>query len=161
MPTRKPTKIVERLKAALESKKGATQAGIAKACGKSRASVSEWFSGETNAPTAENLAKAADYLGVDFRWLATGEGDMRGSVKGYPKYMRETLGPIIIGLLRERSTKPLQAEDDVKAMLDFYENLVSSRTTLALPAPTHPEGSQRAGAARSRGNVSSDDKNHG
>ena len=68
-----------RIAAALESQKGATQAGLARACGISRASVHAWLHGPTESIDGKYLTTAAEYLGVTPHWLATGQGQMKAS----------------------------------------------------------------------------------
>ncbi len=51
-----------------------SQAALAKACGVSRNAVSMWESGETKSLDAAYLFKAAKILGVNPKWLATGNG---------------------------------------------------------------------------------------
>ena len=53
------------------------KAHLAKACGVAPASVTQWISGQTKGMKPENLFAAADFLGIEPRWLATGEGPMR------------------------------------------------------------------------------------
>ena len=65
-----------RITTAIATKKGATQAGLARACGISRASVNAWFHGPTESIDGKYLTTAAEYLGVDPHWLATGQGEM-------------------------------------------------------------------------------------
>lgn len=62
--------LVERRKA----DKAASQAGLAKASGVSRATVTDWFNGKTKNIRGEHLPAAARYLNVNPLWLATGEG---------------------------------------------------------------------------------------
>lgn len=52
------------------------KADIARACGISRASVSDWFTGATKEVTGPNLVALAGALNVNPRWLATGKGPM-------------------------------------------------------------------------------------
>jgi transcriptional regulator with XRE-family HTH domain len=49
---------------------------LADACGVSRQAVSQWMLNQSKGLRADHLFLAADYLDVDARWLATGEGDM-------------------------------------------------------------------------------------
>lgn len=49
---------------------------IAEACGVSENAVSSWVN-DKRTPMPYNLRKVADYLGVNPRWLLTGEGRMR------------------------------------------------------------------------------------
>jgi transcriptional regulator with XRE-family HTH domain len=53
------------------------KAHLAKACGVAPASVTQWISGQTKGMKPENLFATADFLGIEPRWLATGEGPMR------------------------------------------------------------------------------------
>lgn len=62
----------DRLKKALKDA-GINQSELALKVGISRASVSGWFTGETKTIEGSNLTKAAEALGVDPHWLATGE----------------------------------------------------------------------------------------
>jgi phage repressor protein C with HTH and peptisase S24 domain len=50
----------------------ASQSDLAKRLGISRASVSDWFSGKTKSLKGENLNRAAEIMGCDPNWLATG-----------------------------------------------------------------------------------------
>lgn len=65
-----------RIRAALDSGNSLTQAGLARACGISRASVNAWVNGKTDSIDGKFLTTAAAYLGVQAHWLSTGEGDM-------------------------------------------------------------------------------------
>lgn len=56
---------------------GVTQQQLADACGLTAAAVSKWEGGKTDAVLAPNLFAVADFLRVDARWLATGEGEPR------------------------------------------------------------------------------------
>lgn len=49
---------------------------IAKACGISHASVTQWFSGETSNIRMQNLVAIAKELDTTVDWLLTGEGDI-------------------------------------------------------------------------------------
>lgn len=53
---------------------GITQKALAEACGVTPPSVNQWFSGKTLVIDMDNAKKAAEYLGCDPVWLATGEG---------------------------------------------------------------------------------------
>lgn len=66
----------DRIKLAAEEKK-ISQAGLARACGISRPSVNAWFSGTTQSIDGKYLTTAAEFLGVNPHWLATGEGEMQ------------------------------------------------------------------------------------
>ena len=69
--------VAQRLAEALASSDRFTQEGLARSCQVTPAAVSQWVSGQTKNLRLENLFSAADYLGVEPRWLATGEGPMR------------------------------------------------------------------------------------
>ena len=79
---------------------GISQSGLARACGVSPASVSQWVRGPTKDLRMENLVAVADYLGVEIRWLATGEG---------PKYMDHKEAWLDIGDLSPESQAALRA----------------------------------------------------
>lgn len=66
----------DRLKLAM-TEANAKPADLARACGVSTASVSDWLSGESKSIKAANLLKAAKFLNVSPDWLATGQGHMR------------------------------------------------------------------------------------
>lgn len=66
----------ERLKHAM-TEANVSSADLARACGVSTASVSDWLSGESKSIKAANLLKAAKFLNVSPDWLATGQGPMR------------------------------------------------------------------------------------
>lgn len=66
--------LAERLQAALDRNPALSQAELARACGVSSASVSNWFTGETKTLRAKNLRHAAHYLGCSRDWLETGLG---------------------------------------------------------------------------------------
>jgi phage repressor protein C with HTH and peptisase S24 domain len=67
----------DRLDRALREKPGATQAGLAKACGVRAPSVHGWLSGTTKTLKGSSLLAAASYLGVNPLWLESGKGSMR------------------------------------------------------------------------------------
>lgn len=67
--------LADRIKVAAKIK-GVSQAGLARACGISRPSVNAWFNGSTQSIDGKYLTTAAECLGVDAHWLATGEGHM-------------------------------------------------------------------------------------
>lgn len=64
-------KVHERLDVEL-NKQGKTQAALAEAVGVSSATVSQWRSG-TKQPSATNMIKVAEFLGVQAAWLSYGE----------------------------------------------------------------------------------------
>lgn len=66
--------LAERLQAALDRRPELSQAGLARACGISTASVSNWFTGDTLTLKAKNARLAASYLGCSRDWLETGVG---------------------------------------------------------------------------------------
>jgi transcriptional regulator with XRE-family HTH domain len=63
----------ERLAHAIERAK-ASRPQLVQALGVSSQAISQVLAGDTKALTAENTAKAARFLQVDWYWLATGEG---------------------------------------------------------------------------------------
>lgn len=72
--TNLPERLAWALDRAVTAGKLKNQAELAERVGISRASVSAWFTGATKTLEGSNLTKAADALGVDAAWLATGEG---------------------------------------------------------------------------------------
>ena len=58
---------------------GLSQADLARACDVKPPSVNGWLSGKAKFLRGENLLKASAALGVNEKWLATGEGPMLGS----------------------------------------------------------------------------------
>lgn len=75
------TDLKDRLAAALE-RSGKTKMELARYCGVSHPSVTNWFNGRTKELTASNALRAASFLGVNSTWLTTGRGDMDTSVAG-------------------------------------------------------------------------------
>jgi transcriptional regulator with XRE-family HTH domain len=53
---------------------GLSQADLARRCGVTRASVNGWLQGRTVNIRPDHLFAAADALGVEARWIATGKG---------------------------------------------------------------------------------------
>ncbi len=64
----------DRLILALSRDPELTQAGLARHCRLSSASVSNWFSGRTASLKGASAVMAAEFLGCDPAWLATGSG---------------------------------------------------------------------------------------
>lgn len=90
-----------RIAAAFAATPGITQAGLARACGISRASVNAWVHGQTESIDGKYLTTAALYMQVDAHWLATGEGEMTpsittGTVKVSAGDMPDPLSPLTI-----------------------------------------------------------------
>lgn len=87
----------DRINAALSGGKGLTQAGLARACGISRASVNAWVNGKTDSIDGKYLTTAAAYLGVSAHWLSTGEGPMLPEAGEAPIHSNTAPGPEIRG----------------------------------------------------------------
>jgi len=73
--------IGDRLKFALDAKSDRsgtryTASDLARACGVTRQAVSQWMRGQSTNIRPDNLVCVADWLGVEVRWLATGDGAM-------------------------------------------------------------------------------------
>lgn len=70
----------ERMEIALAHAKGSdphkSKSGLAKACGIRPASVTDWFNGRTKTLSYENAVRAAAYLHVNAKWLASGSEEM-------------------------------------------------------------------------------------
>jgi transcriptional regulator with XRE-family HTH domain len=60
---------------------GLTQEQLAEGCGISNRTVSAWEKGVAEGILAENLFCVADKMGVDARWLATGDGPEPGEYR--------------------------------------------------------------------------------
>lgn len=70
--------LADRLITAME-RAGLSQADLARACDVKPPSVNGWLSGKAKFLRGENLLKASAALGVNEKWLATGEGPMLGA----------------------------------------------------------------------------------
>lgn len=70
--------ITERIKQVVEES-GLSKTEIARRCGVSRASVSQWVNGDTKSPTAEKIFLLAKATGVSAKWLTTGKGSKEPS----------------------------------------------------------------------------------
>lgn len=66
--------LAERLKLAMAGPPRISQAALAKACGVSAPSVSDWCRGVTKSLDGVNLVRAAAFLKVRPRWLSEGLG---------------------------------------------------------------------------------------
>ena len=80
--------LAERVAEALEQAQATApyknKAGLAKHCGISPSSVTDWFSGKTKTIGYKHAILAAEYLQVSASWLADGTGDMKSpSVRTY------------------------------------------------------------------------------
>ena len=64
----------ERLLDAMSHPKKITGAALAKACGISAPSVSDWLTGKSKSMDGGNLIDAAEFLGVRAKWLIKGVG---------------------------------------------------------------------------------------
>lgn len=67
--------IAKRIAASLASK-GMTRAELARACGVTKAAVTQWMSSETKALKASSIIAIANALDVSPAWLETGKGSM-------------------------------------------------------------------------------------
>lgn len=65
--------LANRIKKAREAAK-LTKSDLARACGVSPASVTQWENGETKTLEGSNLVKIATATGVEANWIATGKG---------------------------------------------------------------------------------------
>lgn len=71
------TSLAERLEKALAGPPSRRPADLARACGVKPPSVSDWLSGKTKKMEGANLLAAAEFLDVNYWWLAAGKGPMR------------------------------------------------------------------------------------
>lgn len=86
----------DRIRTSLSRRADLSQAGLARACGISRASVNAWVNGKTDSIDGKFLTTAASYLGVNAHWLSTGEGAMLPSA-GTPVHANTEPGPDLRG----------------------------------------------------------------
>lgn len=70
-----PSELKDRLAQAL-ARSGKTKIELARYCGVSHPSVTNWFNGRTKELAASNAMKAAAFMGVNVEWLTTGHGEM-------------------------------------------------------------------------------------
>lgn len=73
------TELKDRLAQAL-AQAGKTKMELARYCGVSHPSVTNWFNGKTKELAASNAIKAAIFLGVSTEWLTTGKGNMNDGI---------------------------------------------------------------------------------
>ena len=67
-----PSELKDRLAQAL-ARSGKTKIELARYCGVSHPSVTNWFNGRTKELAASNAMKAAAFMGVNVEWLTTGD----------------------------------------------------------------------------------------
>lgn len=106
----------ERLVWALERRK-VRKAELARACGIERSSVQEWADGKTGDPKLAPFFAACDYLRVQPRWLALGEG------------------PVDTAPLPPRTAKLVQALEHVP---DEQLHIIEEMATALARSPTDP-----------------------
>lgn len=105
----------ERLDAALKHAKKDRPALI-KATGASRQAVNKWFEGTSSNLKMTHLFAVADVLGIEARWLATGEGEMKAG-----KSSGCTHGDIPqrrIDLIRMYSHLPDEVRRPIRALIE-------------------------------------------
>jgi transcriptional regulator with XRE-family HTH domain len=86
------------------SRAGVTQQQVADKCGLSNRAVSSWEREQADGLLAKNVFAVADFLGVDARWLATGEGlpelgDLANAVAKLSNDQQNALRIIVDGLI--------------------------------------------------------------
>lgn len=79
---------------------GLTQQQVADACGLTKGAVSAWENGVTDSILAENLFCVADALGVDPRWLATGQESETASMAALSPEIRAAIRALIDSMKR-------------------------------------------------------------
>jgi transcriptional regulator with XRE-family HTH domain len=80
----------ERLEEVMRER-GITAAALATAIGVSPAAISLLLSRDSKSMKPENLYAAADFLGVEARWLAIGQGDKYPATGSLPADLLEVL----------------------------------------------------------------------
>lgn len=123
------TTLADRLKNAMAGPPKITGMALAKACGVSQPSVSDWLNGTTKSLDGVNLVTAAEFLRVNPKWLATGlglkasppptNGNMASDVVG--SYALD--GWIVEAVKILSSLKPHQREGAVAALRTHVGNL--------------------------------------
>ncbi len=73
------TTLAERLRKAMDGPPKRTGSALAKACNIKPPSVSDWLTGKSRSMDGSNLIDAAEFLGVDAKWLIKGVGLMRNN----------------------------------------------------------------------------------
>lgn len=97
-----PTELKDRLALALQ-KSGKTKIDLARFCGVSHPSVTNWFNGKTKELAASNAIKASIFLGVSTEWLTTGKGNMTaGQVDAH--YSEDDIPPGFVEIPEYRVT---------------------------------------------------------
>jgi transcriptional regulator with XRE-family HTH domain len=81
--------ITDRVRAAIDAS-GIKQAEIARRVGVERQTVGDWYHGRSLYIRPEHLFALADTLGIEARWLATGQGQ-RLAIKHPPSNYTEAL----------------------------------------------------------------------
>ena len=69
--------LAERLREAMNGEPKRTGAELARACNVKQPSVIDWLSGKSRSMDGNNLIDAAEFLGVNAKWLIKGVGLMR------------------------------------------------------------------------------------
>ena len=125
--------LAERLKEAMHARqKKVTGKALAQACGVAAPSVSDWVNGETKSLDGVNLVTAAEFLGVNPKWLATGLGprdtaDLRTVSIAYTQETAQVFGnpwPFeLVNQARYESLTPAQKHQAQVRMMDEIEKL--------------------------------------
>lgn len=120
----------DRLKAAMGER--FSRDDVAKACGISVQAIAQVLKGTTKALTAENTARAARLLGVDWYWLATGEGSATAN-------QAQEQEKSVLSALREIKRLDPETGDQLLARIDeIAEGLRATDNLLRTGQPTHP-----------------------
>lgn len=132
-------KWAERIKKLLDEgrSRGLTQTGLAKACGMSQPSVSQWFNDNDSKPATamiygHNLLSAAKYLGTTPEWIMSGAGP---AVASQPAGLDlSTLEVAIVSVKEAVRRAGLEMDAFVVAPMIAF----AYRERLALPARLDP-----------------------
>lgn len=87
------TTLAERLKSAMAGPPKITGLALAKACGVSQPSVSDWLNGSTKSIDGVNLIAAAEFLRVNPKWLATGLGLKYSAPQSTSNFVSDVIPP--------------------------------------------------------------------
>lgn len=110
-----------RMEHAMEGPPKVTQAELAKACGVSRPSVSDWCSGNTKTLKGKNLLRAAAILKVRPKWLGEGIGPIRADDPFSPENRKASEPEAVISAARARAHAMVDAmhEDDLPDLVNY------------------------------------------
>lgn len=133
------TTLADRLKYAMAGPPKITGLALAKACGVSQPSVSDWLNGTTKSLDGVNLVLAAEFLKVNAKWLATGLGLKISPPESTSQFVSDHIGAyepdqwINEAVKILKSLKQHQREGAVAALRTHVGNLTPPDNGQTLP----------------------------